>query len=137
MFIIIQPRRYLSKQDILNYNSFWSLWPRIRYKDFLYDLSYIQSRLGTNSSELTYVYTNSAKRYLSEQDILNHNSFWYLWPRIRHKDFLDDLSYLQSRLGTNSSKLKYIHKNPAKKILSEQYKKYLYRILCHKDQKLL
>ncbi len=33
---IIQPRRYLSKQYILNYNNFWSSWPSIIHKDFLY-----------------------------------------------------------------------------------------------------
>ena len=52
--IIIQPRRYLSKQYILNYNSFWSLWPMIRPKDFLY--------VDSDISKLKYVYNNSAKK---------------------------------------------------------------------------
>jgi hypothetical protein len=70
MIIIIQPRRYLSKQYILNYNSFWSghcdpgacARKRIRPKDFLYDLNYLQWWLGTNSSKLKYDDNNSAKK---------------------------------------------------------------------------
>ena len=54
MFIIIQPRRYLSKQYILNYNSGWSLWPRIRSKDFLY--------VDTDISKLKCVYNNSDEK---------------------------------------------------------------------------
>ena len=54
IFIIIHPRRYLSKQYILNYNSFWLLWPRIRPKDFLC--------VNTNIAKLKCVYNNSAKK---------------------------------------------------------------------------
>ncbi len=106
MIIIIQPRRYLYKQYILKYNSFWSLWPRIRHKDFLYDLSYLQWWLGTNSYKLKYDYNNSAKKIF----IQTMSSFFLLCFSQPKKTYGVGRSSVASPKDVKKNELQYILK---------------------------
>ncbi len=112
-------RRYLYEQNIINHNGFCYVLTRIRLKDFLYELNYIQLQLCTHHFKLKYFYIPSVTKKIFIWTKYNKSySSCYVWTMIRLKDFLYELNYIQLQLCTNHFKWKYFYFSSVTKALA-------------------